>query len=53
MTQEFVFNTLGGRRERVTVVARRPQDQGLIRYARGHITILNRQGFEATVCECY
>lgn len=53
MIQAFVFNMLAGRRERVTVVAGRPQDQGLIRYARGHITILNHQGFEATVCECY
>jgi CRP-like cAMP-binding protein len=53
MTQEFISNMLGGRRESVTVVAGRLQDSGLIRYARGHITIWDRRGLEATVCECY
>jgi hypothetical protein len=37
----------------VTVAAGRLQDKGLISYVRGHITILDRQGLEATVCECY
>ena len=53
MTQEFISNMLGGRRETVTVAAGRLQDAGLIRYTRGHITILDRKGLEATVCECY
>jgi len=53
MTQEFISNMLGGRRETVTVAAGRLQDAGLIRYARGHITILDRKGLEASVCECY
>jgi len=53
MTQEFISNMLGGRRESVTVAAGRLQDAGLIYYARGHITILDRRGLEATVCECY
>jgi len=53
MTQEFIAHMLGGRRESVTVAAGRLQDAGLIRYARGHITILDRPGLEATVCECY
>ena len=53
MTQEFISNVLGGRRETVTVAAGRLQDAGLIRYSRGHITILNRRAMEATVCECY
>jgi CRP-like cAMP-binding protein len=53
MTQEFISNMLGGRRETVTVAAGRLQDAGLIRYARGHIAILDRAGLEATVCECY
>ena len=53
MTQEFISNMLGGRRETVTVAAGRLQDAGLIRYARGHLTILDRHGLEALVCECY
>jgi CRP-like cAMP-binding protein len=53
MTQEFISNILGGRRESVTVAARRLQDAGLIQYARGRIRILNRSGLEAITCECY
>jgi CRP-like cAMP-binding protein len=53
MTQEFISNMLGGRRETVTVAAGRLQDAGLVRYARGHITILDRDGLEDAVCECY
>ncbi len=53
MTQEFIGNMLGGRRESVTVAARRLQDMGLIRYTRGHIFVLNRRGLEGCACECY
>ena len=53
MTQEFIANMLGGRRESVTVAAGRLQDAGLIHYSRGHIKILDREGIEAMVCECY
>ena len=53
MTQELISSMLGGRRETVTVAAGRLQDAGLIRYARGHITILDRKGLEASACECY
>jgi hypothetical protein len=53
MTQELIATMLGGRRESVTVAAGRLQDAGFIRYARGQITILDRKGLEATVCECY
>jgi len=53
MTQEFIANMLGGRRESVTVAAGRLQDAGLIQYARGQIKIVDRKGLEAAVCECY
>ena len=44
---------LGGRRESVTVAAGHLQDAGLIHYCRGRIRILDRNGLESNVCECY
>jgi CRP-like cAMP-binding protein len=53
MTQELIANMLGVRREGVTEGALKLQKAGLIRYARGHITILDREGLENRTCECY
>ncbi len=53
MTQELIANMLGGRRESVTVAAGHLQDAGLIHYCRGRISILDRDGLESSVCECY
>lgn len=53
MTQELIANMLGVRREGVTEAALKLQRMGLIRYARGHITVLDRPALEARVCECY
>jgi CRP-like cAMP-binding protein len=53
MTQELIANMLGVRREGVTEAAGKLQAQGLIRYSRGRITVLDRPGLERQVCECY
>jgi CRP-like cAMP-binding protein len=53
MTQELIANMLGVRREGVTEAAGKLQDAGLIHYSRGRITVLDRPGLEARVCECY
>jgi len=53
MTQELIASMLGVRREGVTEAAGHLQRAGLIRYSRGHIDVLDRQGLEKAVCECY
>jgi len=53
MTQELIANMLGVRREGVTEAAGNLQRAGLIHYSRGRITVLDRPGLEARVCECY
>lgn len=53
MTQELIANMLGVRREGVTESAGKLQKAGLISYHRGRISVLDRPGLEARVCECY
>jgi len=53
MTQELVANMLGVRRESITEAAGRLQQGGFIRYRRGHIAVVDRQGLETRACECY
>jgi Mn-dependent DtxR family transcriptional regulator len=53
MTQELIANMLGVRREGVTEAAGNLDKAGLIRYRRGHITVLDRGGLETRTCECY
>ncbi len=53
LTQEFLAEMLGVRRASVNEVARRLQQDGLIAYNRGVITVLDRPGLEAQSCACY
>jgi len=53
MTQELIANMLGVRREGVTESALKLAQDGLIRYARGRISVLDRPALERRTCECY
>ena len=53
MTQELIANMLGVRREGVTDAAGKLQKLGVIQYARGRITVLDRPQLESLSCECY
>ena len=53
VTQELIANMLGVRREGVTAAAGQLQDAGILRYKRGHITVLDRPALERRTCECY
>ena len=53
ITQEFAALMLGSNRVTLTQAAGQLQDNGLIEYKRGNITVLNRTGLESFACECY
>ena len=53
MTQELIASLLGVRREGITEAAGKLQRAGFIRYRRGHISVLERDGLETCACECY
>lgn len=53
LTQESLAEMLGVRRTTVTLFAQELQKQGVVRYTRGRITILDRAALEAHACGCY
>jgi CRP-like cAMP-binding protein len=53
LTHEFLAAMLGVRRATVTEAARALRERGLIRYGRGHLTVLDRQGLADGACGCH
>jgi CRP-like cAMP-binding protein len=53
LTQEFLGMMLGVRRTSVSLAMSDLAKAGLLRYARGHVTILNREALHECACECY
>jgi hypothetical protein len=53
LTHEFLAERLGVQRTTVSAVMSKLQTRGLIRQAKGGITVTDPVGFEAEACECY
>ena len=53
ITQQFISNMLGVRREAVALAAASLQEKQMISYSRGNLSILNRTGLEEFACKCY
>lgn len=53
LTQEFLAEMLGVKRNAVSIVARDLQAMGIIEYKRGRVTVLDRERLKDVSCECY
>lgn len=53
MTHDLISNMLGVRREGITLAAQKLAKRNLITNNRGTMTVIDRRGLEAAVCECY
>lgn len=53
LTQEFLAEMLGVKRNAINIVARELQSIGLIEYKRGRVTVIDREGLREVSCECY
>ena len=53
LTHEFLAELLGVQRSTLSLIAHKLQTAGLIRQARGAITVTDRAGLEGAACECY
>jgi len=53
LTQDFMALMLGVRRATVSLTASALQHAGLIKYSRGKVTVVNREGLEGASCGCY
>lgn len=53
ITHELIAYILGVRRESITVIAKKLQQDGMIEYSRGQIELKDREKLEVNACECY
>lgn len=53
LTHDFMARMLGANRSSVSLTAATIQQAGYIRYSRGKLTVLDREGLEDTSCDCY
>jgi len=53
LTQGFLAEMIGARRNSVSLVAHTLQQAGLIRYSRGNVEITDLEGLKESACECY
>jgi CRP-like cAMP-binding protein len=53
MTKQLISNMLGVTGAVMRDGAQKLEDEGLLHYANGHITVLDRPGVEKRTCECY
>jgi len=53
ITQQFLAQMLGVHRPAVNIAGASLQSAGFIRYSRGHITVVDRNGLAEAACDCY
>lgn len=53
LTQELISRRLGAHRSSVSEAAVLLHDEGLIRYSRGKMTVLDSERLKSVTCECY
>lgn len=53
LTQEFLANMLGVQRTSVGMIANHLQSQGIIKYRRGKVEVIDLESLRASACECY
>jgi CRP-like cAMP-binding protein len=52
-THQYLAEMIASQRTTITMIAGELQERGLIRYSRGSVQILDRDGLEKMACDCY
>ncbi|HEX3100552.1 MAG TPA: Crp/Fnr family transcriptional regulator [Pyrinomonadaceae bacterium] len=53
LTQEFLAYMLGVQRTSIGTIANNLQENGIIKYSRGRIEVLDLEGLKSQACECF